>query len=272
MPQYTYSDNLRAPSRGAYSGRWMANGKRAPQLEETDACTRVGDWKHRTPTRQPIRKWQDVFVDYCSIFENLEVSRRKYRQAPVMVKYFEPCLTPSVTSVIYLTSDDFAGDGSFREFRPGCGPTLSSPIHSCGDNHQVIIGKNHISEGSLRKIARPFMQPGVQVEVMALFLKGNDEVMSGLFEEYKPVEEINLITSVLSLLILNGGSRLNEDGMKSAGKVVSIVPGLVDSNRWDYQLSEEDIAGIERLVTIVDCKESRFVEFDRYVDIVVYNL
>ncbi|KAF4704986.1 hypothetical protein FOZ63_032169, partial [Perkinsus olseni] len=92
-----------------------------------------------------------------------------------------------------------------------------------------------------------------------------------LFEDHAGLQQNKLISSVLTLPIVNSGS-WREDGTSLAKEVLSSVPGRKDRNRWNFEVSEEVLAKIQRLTAMIDCDEDSFSESDRCVEAVVQKV
>ncbi|KAF4655173.1 hypothetical protein FOL47_009551, partial [Perkinsus chesapeaki] len=92
-----------------------------------------------------------------------------------------------------------------------------------------------------------------------------------MFKSYWGLQENKLISSVLKLPIINSG-RWIEDGTVLAEEVLAKTPGQKDRNRWNYEVGEDDLARIDRLVKLVETDEESFVESDKCVDMVVEKL
>ncbi|KAF4653900.1 hypothetical protein FOZ61_008597, partial [Perkinsus olseni] len=89
-----------------------------------------------------------------------------------------------------------------------------------------------------------------------------------LFEDHAGLQQNKLISSVLTLPIVNSGS-WREDGINLAKEVLSSVPGRKDRNRWNFEVSEEVLAKMQKLTAMVECDDDSFAESDRCVEAVV---
>ncbi|KAF4735356.1 hypothetical protein FOZ63_025791 [Perkinsus olseni] len=253
------------------------------------------------------------------VFDKLAVQHGKYRQHLVEQGSAKDG-GATIWDAIYLCSDEFAAGGKHNQrlqstrLREACESFTLEKVGRApaGSNHVVLLDKNHIHAGDLKRSATPFMQPGITVRVIALFLADTDDVAGEEKVWNYPWSPKTMAVCLKRVLERDAhptlGSAANDDrkkasvflkfwrlferhrGLEESNLVSSVlVLPIVGGGRWKEDgtgLAKEILASdidsdesgekvlekVKKLVAMLECGEESSAEFDKCVDLVVQKV